>query len=69
MLTYPIVTSTLILYKKSKITGSIDKMKEIHQILQEKQNEFSDLKDVLNARVPILKFTQIKSGIKCDLSF
>ena len=43
-------------------------MKEVYQRLHE-THEFGDLQDVLNARVPILKFTQIKSGIKCDLSF
>ena len=55
--------------KLCNVTGSINKIKEVYQRLQGNGNEFGDLQDILNARVPILKFTQIKSGIKCDLSF
>ena len=51
------------------LSGSKDTMKEIYEKLQEKKHEFGNLKDVLNAHVPILKFSHIKSGIKCDLSF
>ena len=33
------------------------------------QSEFCGINNVLNARVPLLKFVDVKSGLKCDLTF
>ena len=43
-------------------------LKNIMAKLKENENQFGGIKDVLNARIPIIKFLDIKSGLKCDLS-
>ena len=60
--------------KVGKLTVCNDEiMKNIFKKFDYKQNkslnEFGELKAVFNARIPILKFVHISSGLKCDLSF
>ena len=43
-------------------------LKMIMAKLKENQNQFGGFKDAFNARIPIIKFVDIKSGLKCDLS-
>ena len=33
------------------------------------QSEFHDIVNVLSARIPLLKFVDVNSGLECDLTF
>ena len=43
-------------------------LESISKKFKENLEEFNNIEEILSARIPIIKFVHVKSGLKCDLS-